>query len=95
MREEETKQIATGILKRKGFTNIRWIGKPYDIEAEKNGVKYAIEVKGSDISFTTSWHQLRQMYSRHFHLKDHRILLIFVTEESWYCIFEMTDALMI
>jgi len=95
MREEVSKLIAMRILKQKGFTNIKWLGKPYDIEAEKNDVKYAIEVKGSDISFTISWRQLRQMYLRYFHLKNHRILLMFVTEEEWYCIFEMTDALLI
>jgi len=87
--------LAVGILEQKGFNNIKVLGKPYDIEAEKDGLKYAIEVKGSDISFTTSWSQVKQMYFDHFLLKDHRVLLMFVTEEGYYCIFQMTDAVIV
>ena len=86
--------MAVEILKKKGFTNINFFGKPFDLEAEKNnGIKYAIEVKGSDISFTVSWRQLRYLYSEHFLLKDHRALLMLVTENGNYCIFQMTEAL--
>ena len=87
--------LAVGILERKGFKNIKRLGKPYDIEAEKDGLTYAIEVKGSNISFTTSWSQVKQMYLNHFLLEDHRVLLMFVTEESYYCIFQMTDAVIV
>jgi predicted RecB family endonuclease len=95
MRESEYLDLAVIILEQKGFKNIKILGKPYDIEAEKDGLKYAIEVKGSNISFTTSWSQVRQMYFDHFLLKDHRVLLMFVTEESCYCIFQMTDAMIV
>lgn len=92
MEESKSIELAIGILERKGFEHIKFLRKPYDIEAEKNGLKYAIEVKGSDISFTTSWSQVRRMYFSHFLRKDHRVLLMFVTEEGYYCIFQMTDA---
>ena len=92
MKESEYVDLAIGILERKGFKHIKSLGKPYDIEAEKDGLKYAIEVKGSNISFTTSWSQVRRMYLDHFLRKDHRVLLMFVTEEGYYCIFQMTDA---
>jgi predicted RecB family endonuclease len=87
--------LAVRILEQKGFKDIKVLGKPYDIEAEKDCLKYAIEVKGSDISFTTSWSQVRQMYFDHFLLKDHRVLLMFVTERGHYCIFQMTDAMIV
>lgn len=87
--------LAVGILEQKGFRDIKRLGKPYDIDAEKDGLKYAIEVKGSNISFTTSWSQVRQMYLDHFLLEDHRVLLMFVTEEGYYCIFQMTDAVIV
>ena len=93
MNESESISLASEILKQKGFTNITFVGKPFDLEAEKDGIKYAIEVKGSNISFTTSWSQLRCMYFDYFLLKNHRSLLMFVTEEGYYCIFQMTDAL--
>ena len=89
---EYYEDFAVRILEQKGFINIKRLGKPYDIEAEKDGLKYAIEVKGSNISFTTSWSQVRQMYRDHFLLKDHRVLLMFVTEDGNYCIFQMIDA---
>lgn len=93
MKESEYVDLAIGILERKGFKNIKFLGKPYDIEAEKDGLKYAIEVKGSSISFTTRWSQVRQMYFSHFlRGEDRRVLLMFVTEEGYYCIFQMTDA---
>lgn len=95
MKESESVSLANGILTQKGFTNIRFLGKPFDLEAEKDGIKYAIEVKGGNISFTTSWSQLRRMYFDHFLLKDHRALLMFVTEDSYYCIFQMSDAFML
>jgi hypothetical protein len=92
MKESEALNIARLILEQKGFKDIKFLGKPYDFEADKDGFKYGIEVKGSAISFTTSWRQLRQLYFDHFLLKDHRVLLMFVTEEAHYCIFEMMDA---
>jgi len=58
MKESEALNIAQTILEQKGFKSIKLSGKPYDFEAEKDGLKYGIEVKGSDISFTTSWSQL-------------------------------------
>lgn len=94
MNESESISLASEILKQKGFTNITFVGKPYDLEAEKNGLKYAIEVKGSNISFTTSWSQLKNWYVD-YSLKNHRFLLMFVTEEGLYCIFKMTDAWML
>lgn len=95
MREIESLNLAVGILEQKGFKNIKILRKPYDIEAEKDGFKYAIEVKGSDISYTISCSQLRQAYFDHFLLKDHRVLLMFVTEKGDYCIFQMTDAVIV
>jgi hypothetical protein len=90
MKQPESINLARDILKQKGFTNITFVGKPYDLEAEKDGTKYAIEVKGSNISFTTSWSQLRDIYYE-FWLKYRHCLLMFVTEGGQYCIFEMTD----
>ena len=92
MKESESIALAVEILNRKGFSKINFIGKPFDLEAEKNGIKYAIEVKCSDISYTTSWHQVRSMYFDYFLLKNHA-LLMFVTNKGDYCIFQMTDAL--
>lgn len=92
MKESESIPLAKMILERKGFSSIRFLGRPYDLEAEKDGIKYAIEVKGSSISYTTSWFQLRQMYFDHFLLKDHKVLLMFVTEDGYYSIFQMIAA---
>jgi len=94
MKESESISLAREILTQKGFTNLKFLGKPFDLEAEKDQIKYAIEVKGSNISFTTSWSQLKRMYLDHFLLKDQRALLMFVTEEGYYCIFQMSDAFM-
>lgn len=92
MKESEALNIAQTILEQKGFKSIKLLGKPYDFEAEKDGLKYGIEVKGSDISFTTSWSQLKQLHFDHFLPKGHKALLMFVTEKGHYCIFEMVDA---
>lgn len=93
MREEDYKQIAIDILKQKGFTDIKWLGKPYDIEAHKNGAKYVIDVKGSAISFTTSWLQVKALYQHYVMKKKERALLMFIHDEGDYCIFQMIDAI--
>ena len=92
MRESDSLSLARSILESKGFRNFRFLGKPYDYEAEKDGIKYGIEVKGSDISFTISWLQIERLHFQHFLPKGHKALLMFVTEDSRYCIFEMVGA---
>jgi len=39
MEESKSIELAIGILERKGFKHIKFLRKPYDIEAEKNGLK--------------------------------------------------------
>ena len=96
--------IAIDILKEQGFENImRPIGPPtqgtmmYDFNAEKNGVKYGIEVKGTDEGvrgrFTVPCGQLREMAWR-FIIDGRKPLLIFIDltsskEFREYYIFEM------
>jgi len=92
MKESDSTGIARSILEAKGFKNFRFLGKPYDFEAEKDGIKYGIEVKGSDISYNISWHQIERLHFQHFLPKGHKALLMFVTEDSRYCIFEIVDA---
>lgn len=92
MRESDSLSFARSILESKGFKNLKFLGKPYDFEAEKDGIKYGIEVKGSDISFTISWHQMECLHFQHFLPMGHKALLMFVTEDGRYCIFEMTEA---
>lgn len=92
MSDSKSLNIAVQILEQKGFKNIRILGKSYDIEAEKDGFKYGIEVKTANIGFSGSWSQLRQLHFDHFLPKGHKALLMFVTKECYYCIFQMIDA---
>jgi len=92
MKESDSLSLARSILEEKGFKNIKFLGRPYDFEAEKDAIKYGIEVKGSSVSYTISWVQIKQLHFQHFLPKGHKALLMFVTEEGCYCIFEMVDA---
>jgi hypothetical protein len=92
MKESDSLNLARSILEKKDFRGIKFLGRPYDFEAEKDGIQYGIEVKGSSISFTIDWLQIKQLHFQHFLPKGHKALLMFVTEESCYCIFEMVDA---
>jgi len=92
---------AVEILMEKGFSNIkRAFGEHFDLVAEKEGLRYCIEVKGTSLSgvtgrYTVPWHELKALYA-HFLLKDkERALLMFVDSLGNYCIFQMIDGFMI
>jgi len=92
MSDSKSLNLAVRILEQKGFRNIRILRESYDIEAEKDGFKYGIEVKTANIGFSGSWSQLKQLHFDHFLPKGHKALLMFVTEKGYYLIFQMTDA---
>jgi len=92
---------AVKILEKKGFTNIKKVsGEPFDFTAEKESVKYCIEVKGTGQSgvmgrYIVPSHELKALYT-HYLLKDtEKALLIFVDDFDNYCIFEMVDGFMV
>jgi hypothetical protein len=82
-------------LEQKGFKNIKVLRKAYDIEAERDGIKFGIEVKTANIGFSGSWSQLKTLYYDHYIPKEHKALLMLVNEDGWYCIFQMIDALVL
>ncbi|MGB3303005.1 MAG: DUF3883 domain-containing protein [Gordonia sp. (in: high G+C Gram-positive bacteria)] len=45
--EKYAEEVAVAELKDEGYTDIRLVGKPYDIQAFRNGVELRVEVKGS------------------------------------------------
>jgi len=97
-------QKAIKILEKKGFCNISKVskvsGESFDLTAEKEGVKYCIEVKGTGQSgvmgrYIVPWHELKNL-CQHYLLKDReRALLVFVDDYDNYCIFQMIDGLML
>jgi hypothetical protein len=95
MSDGQSVNLAVQILEQKGFKNIEVVRKAYDIEAERDGIKFGIEVKTANIGFSGSWSQLKTLYHDHYVPKEHRALLMFVNEDGWYCIFQMTDALVL
>lgn len=92
MSDSKSVNLAVRILEQNGFKNVRILRKSYDIEAEKDGFKYGIEVKTANIGFSGSWSQLKQLHFDHFLPKGHKALLMFVTEKGYYLMFQMTDA---
>lgn len=92
MGESESIFLASEILRKKGFVNLKYLGRPFDLEAEKDGVKYAVEVKRSNISFTTSYSQLKQTFVDYSLSKSYKVLLMFVDEIGHYFMFQLTDA---
>lgn len=91
---------ATRILKQKGFINIKKVsGESFDLTAEKEGVKYCIEVKGTGHEgqmgrYIVPQHELKALYA-HYRLKDkEKALLMFVDDYENYCMFEMVDGFM-
>jgi len=92
---------AVKILEEKGFTNIRKASEEsFDFTAEKEGITYCIEVKGTGQSgvlgrYTVPSHELKALYM-HYLLKDtEKALLMFVYDYYNYCIFQMVDVCMI
>lgn len=90
----EYERVVRRILKTKGFDNIRKTSE-HDLEASKEGVQYAIEVKGSqrEAVFPLSgpkWTQIRALHENM--TKGKRSFVIFVNIR--YCefaIFEMVE----
>lgn len=94
-------QKAVEILKNKGFSNIRKVsGESFDFSAEKEGIRYCVEVKGTSQlgvmgRYIVPSHELKDLYM-HYLLKDkEKALLIFVDDYDNYCIFEMIDGFMV
>lgn len=95
---------AVKILEKKGFSNIRKVtkasGESFDLTAEKEGIKYRIEVKGTSQRgvmgrYTVPWHELKDLYL-HYLLKDkEKALLMFVDDYDNYCIYQMVDGFML
>lgn len=94
-------QKAVKILEDKGFSDIEKVsGESFDFTAEKEGIKYYVEVKetsqlGAMGRYIVPSHQLKDLYM-HYLLKDReKALLIFVDDYDNYCIFEMIDGFMV
>ncbi|MEM3710064.1 MAG: hypothetical protein QXL46_04060 [Nitrososphaerales archaeon] len=84
-------KIALEILKRLGFGNIRK-GIKWDIEAEKDGKEYVIEVKGSGKGedVVIRWHQLESLWD--VHVMEGKVpLLMFVNSRGQWLIYEVLD----
>jgi Holliday junction resolvase len=91
---------ATRILKRKGFANIKKVsGESFDLMAEKEGIRYCVEVKGTGQRgvmgrYVVPQHELRALYA-HYRKDKEKTLLMFVDDYENYCMFEMVDGFII
>jgi Holliday junction resolvase len=91
---ENFEEIFKKILEDKGFIKIRRAGA-LDFEAEKNGKKYSIEVKGTEQSEKymmrgPSWMQIKEFHKAK--KRGNRVWLVFVHGcYKEYSIFEMVD----
>lgn len=86
-------RIAIDILEKKGFENIHR-GAEVDYEAEKDGVGYAIEVKGTQgLRMTVPWSQLESLHNSCLSGKQSIMLFICDTTNKFgYCVLEVVDS---
>ena len=90
---------AIEILKKKGFLNIRKVSdESFDFIAERENIKYCIEVKGTSQSgvmgrFVVPSHELKDLFMHYLSKDKEKSLLMFVEDYENYCIFEMSDGL--
>lgn len=92
---------ATRILKQQGFVNIKKVsGESFDLTAEKENIRYYVEVKGTGQQgvmgrYVVPQHELKALYM-HYLLKDkEKAVLIFVDDFDNYCMFEMVDGFIV
>jgi len=85
--------IAVDILEEKGFENIRR-DAGVDYEAEKDGMEYAIEVKGTQgLRMTVPWSQLESLHNSRLSGKQSIMLFICDTTNKFgYCMLEVVDS---
>lgn len=92
---------AVKILEKKGFTNISKVSEEsFDFTAEKEGITYCIEVKGTGQvgvmgRYTVPSHELKALYMHYLLKNTQKALLMFVDDYDNYCIFQMVDSFMI
>ena len=92
---------AIRILKQKGFINIKKVSREsFDLTAEKESIKYCIEVKGTGREgqmgrYIVPKHELKALYMHYLPKGTEKALLMFVDDYDNYCIFEMVDGFMI
>ena len=92
---------AVKILEKKGFTNIRKVSEEsFDFTAEKEGITYCIEVKGTGQvgvmgRYTVPSHELKALYMHYLLKNTQKAFLMFVDDYDNYCIFQMVDSFMI
>jgi hypothetical protein len=75
-------------------------GESFDLIAEKDGLRYCVEIKGTGHEgvmgrCVVPMHELKALYSHYLLKETERALLIFVNSYDDYFIFQMIDGFMI
>jgi hypothetical protein len=82
-------QFAKHVLTLLGFTNVTKRPRGYDFDAEREGRRYAIEVKGTGIPI--QWHQLKELWWAK--RDDVTPMLMFVDPNAEWFLCELKDGI--